>query len=120
MRGMPVIVLTSAGAKSDDTQDRMRVEHNGQYAMVASWGGALSNPVWYHITTSRRTSTSSCTLQNGAVKRDYLAGFAGGEERDLWCERVSIDLQPETPLGASASDFNADRECRTRSLPDRP
>ena len=26
----------------------MRVEHDGEYAVVASWAAPPSNPVWYH------------------------------------------------------------------------
>ena len=46
LRGMPVIILTSHGAKSGDVRKTplMRVEHEGQYAVVASMGGAPSTP----------------------------------------------------------------------------
>ena len=49
LRGMPVIVLTSVGAKSGLLRKTalMRVEHDGVYAVVASLGGAPKHPVWY-------------------------------------------------------------------------
>ncbi len=48
-KGMPVIVLTSVGAKSGMLRKTalMRVEHDGDYAVVASRGGAPTHPVWY-------------------------------------------------------------------------
>ena len=50
MRGMPIVVVTSAGAKSGKLRKMplMRVEHGGEYAVVASLGGAPQHPVWYH------------------------------------------------------------------------
>jgi hypothetical protein len=42
LRGRPIIVLTSVGAKSGKLRKTalMRVEHDGVYAVVASLGGA--------------------------------------------------------------------------------
>jgi deazaflavin-dependent oxidoreductase (nitroreductase family) len=50
LRGRPVIVLTSVGAKTSKLRKTplMRVEHDGVYAVVASLGGAPKHPVWYH------------------------------------------------------------------------
>jgi deazaflavin-dependent oxidoreductase (nitroreductase family) len=50
LRGMPVIVLTSLGAKSGKLRKNplMRVEHAGEYAVIASKGGAPENPTWYY------------------------------------------------------------------------
>ncbi len=47
--GMPVILLTTVGAKSGKIRKTplMRVEHDGVYAVVASQGGAPKHPVWY-------------------------------------------------------------------------
>ncbi|MGA7418689.1 MAG: nitroreductase/quinone reductase family protein, partial [Acidimicrobiales bacterium] len=47
---LPVIVLTSRGAKSGKIRKSplMRVEHDGRYAVVASKGGAPEHPVWYY------------------------------------------------------------------------
>ena len=49
-QGKPVIVLTSVGAKTGKLRKTplMRVEHDGEYAIVASLGGAPKNPVWYY------------------------------------------------------------------------
>ena len=48
--GMPIIVVTTRGAKSGKVRKNplMRVEHDGEYALVASKGGAPENPEWFH------------------------------------------------------------------------
>ncbi len=53
--GMPVILLTTVGAKSGKIRKTplMRVEHDGVYAVVASQGGAPKHPVWYFNTSGR-------------------------------------------------------------------
>ena len=68
---MPIIVLTTVGAKSGGLRKTalMRVEHEGRYAVVASKGGAPDEPKW--ATNMRRHP--QVELQDGAVKRDYLA-----------------------------------------------
>ena len=50
--GIPVIIVTMKGAKSGKVRKigLMRVEHEGEYALVASYGGAPKHPVWYHTT----------------------------------------------------------------------
>src|SRR6195952_1201743 len=50
LRGRPVIILTTIGAKTGLVRKVpvMRVEHDGQYVAVASLGGAPKNPVWYY------------------------------------------------------------------------
>ena len=49
LRGMKVVLLTSVGAKSGKLRKTplMRVEHDGDYVVVASKGGAPEHPVWY-------------------------------------------------------------------------
>ena len=49
MKGMPIILLTTVGAKTGKLRKTplMRVEHGGEYAVVASLGGAPKTPVWY-------------------------------------------------------------------------
>jgi hypothetical protein len=47
--GVPVITVTMRGNKSGSIRKEalMRVEHDREYALVASKVGALANPVWY-------------------------------------------------------------------------
>ena len=50
LKGKPVILLTTIGAKTGKIRKTplMRVEHSGEYAVVASLGGAPKHPAWYH------------------------------------------------------------------------
>ena len=92
MRGKPVIVLTSVGAKTGKLRKTalMRVEHDGLYAVVASLGGAPENPVWYH----NLKANPHVELQDGAVKRDYLARELSGAEKATWWERA-VEAWPD-------------------------
>ncbi|MFC8232695.1 nitroreductase family deazaflavin-dependent oxidoreductase [Streptomyces sp. NPDC056661] len=86
MRGMPVIILTTRGAKSGKVRKTplMRVEHDGAYAVVASLGGAPRHPVWYHnITADPRVE-----LQDGPVRQDMNAREVTGDEKRVWWERA--------------------------------
>ena len=86
LRGMPVIVMTSVGAKTGKLRKNalMRVEHDGVYAVVASLGGAPKHPVWYY----NLTAEPHVELQDGAVKRDYTAREVTGDEKAVWWERA--------------------------------
>jgi deazaflavin-dependent oxidoreductase (nitroreductase family) len=86
LRGRPIIVLTTVGAKTGKLRKNalMRVEHEGEYAVVASKGGNDRNPTWYHNLVAH----PHVELQDGAVKLDYLARELAGEERELWWERA--------------------------------
>ena len=86
MRGMPIVLLTSVGAKSGLLRKTplMRVEHDGVYAIMASLGGAPKHPVWYYNVVAH----PHVELQDGAVKRDYLAREVEGEERATWWDRA--------------------------------
>ena len=86
MKGMPVILLTTVGAKTGKLRKTplMRVEHDGQYAIVASLGGAPKNPVWYYnVVKNPRVE-----LQDGPVTGDYDAREVFGEEKAQWWERA--------------------------------
>ncbi|THA36164.1 nitroreductase family deazaflavin-dependent oxidoreductase [Streptomyces sp. A1277] len=86
MRGMPVIVLTTVGARSGKIRKTplMRVEHDGLYAVVASQGGAPKHPVWYH----NLVADPRAELQDGPVRRDMTAREVTGEEKAAWWERA--------------------------------
>ena len=86
LRGMPVIVLTTVGAKSGKLRKNalMRVEHDGEYAVVASLGGSPSHPVWYYNVVAN----PHVELQDGATRRDYTAREVTGAEKALWWERA--------------------------------
>jgi len=71
LNGLPVIILTSLGAKSGKVRKSplMRVEHDGEYAVVASLGGAPNHPVWYYNVLA----DPHVELQDGPVREDYVA-----------------------------------------------
>src|SRR4051794_18678738 len=86
LKGRPIILLTSVGAKSGMLRKTalMRVEHDGVYAVVASLGGAPKHPVWYF----NITANPHVELQDGAEKHDYLAREVHGDEKAVWWERA--------------------------------
>jgi F420H(2)-dependent quinone reductase len=88
LRGMPVIVLTSVGAKTGKLRKTalMRVEHDGEYAVIGSMGGAPKHPVWYYNVVKN----PHVELQDGRVKLDYLAREVSGTERAIWWERAVV------------------------------
>lgn len=87
MRGVPIIVLTTVGAKSGGLRKTalMRVEHEGDYAVVASKGGAPAPPQWYW----NMRKNPHVELQDGARKRDYLARELSDDERTAWWARAT-------------------------------
>jgi deazaflavin-dependent oxidoreductase (nitroreductase family) len=105
LNGRPVIILTSVGAKTRKVRKTplMRVEHDGEYAVVASLGGAPQNPVWYY----NLTVNPHVELQDGPVRKDYRAREASGEERATWWERAV----------ATWPDYAAYQEKTTRTIP---
>ena len=92
LRGRPIILLTSVGARSGTLRKTalMRVEHDGAYAVVASQGGAPKHPVWYHNLKAH----PHVELQDGAIKLDYIAREVEGDEKAIWWERA-VDTWPD-------------------------
>ena len=89
--GKPVVLLTTVGAKTGKLRKNplMRVEHGGEYAVVASMGGAPKNPVWFHnITKNPRVE-----LQDGTRAGDYEAREVFGDEKSVWWQRA-IEVWP--------------------------
>ena len=86
LNGLPVIVLTTIGAKTGKLRKTplMRVEHDGEYAVVASQGGAPKHPVWYF----NLRKDPHVELQDGPVKRDYIAREVTGDEKAEWWRRA--------------------------------
>jgi deazaflavin-dependent oxidoreductase (nitroreductase family) len=87
LRGRPIIVLTSVGAKSGKLRKTalMRVEHDGVYAVVASLGGAPKHPVWYY----NLKANPHVELQDGPTTRDYIAREVIGDEKANWWVRAT-------------------------------
>jgi F420H(2)-dependent quinone reductase len=92
LKGKPVILLTTIGAKSGKVRKTplMRVEHNGEYAVVASLGGAPKHPVWYFNVKKN----PGVELQDGPVHGDYVAREVIGDEKAAWWERA-VEAWPD-------------------------
>ena len=92
LKGKLVILLTTVGAKTAKLRKTplMRVEHNGEYAVVASLGGAPKNPVWFHNIVKH----TRVELQDGAATGDYEAREVFGEEKASWWQRA-VEVWPD-------------------------
>ncbi|POX46199.1 nitroreductase family deazaflavin-dependent oxidoreductase [Streptomyces sp. Ru72] len=90
--GLPVVILTTLGAKSGKIRKTpvMRVEHEGRYAVVASLGGAPKHPVWYHNLKQHPT----VELQDGPQRQEMTAREVTGEEKAVWWERAVAAYPP--------------------------
>lgn len=88
----PIVVITSKGAKSGKLRKNpvMRVEHDGVYAAVASYGGSPQHPVWYYNFIAH----PEVELQDGPEPHLYRARIAEGEEREIWWERAVALYEP--------------------------
>jgi deazaflavin-dependent oxidoreductase (nitroreductase family) len=91
MKDLPVIVLTTKGARTGNIRKSplMRVENDGKYLIVASLGGAPSHPVWYHNVVANPT----VEIQDGATRQDMATRELDGDEREVWWKRA-VDAFP--------------------------
>jgi deazaflavin-dependent oxidoreductase (nitroreductase family) len=91
--GLPIIIVTTRGNKTGKLRKTalMRVEHEGEYALVASMGGAPKHPVWYHNLVADPTAV---TIQDGPEPFDAEVHEAEGEERAAWWERAVAAFPP--------------------------
>ncbi len=90
--GLPIVVVTSRGAQSGKLRKNpvMRVEHEGQYALVASKGGDPANPAWY----ANMVADPVVEIQDGPMPLEYAVRELEGEERNLWWERAVAAYPP--------------------------
>jgi deazaflavin-dependent oxidoreductase (nitroreductase family) len=86
LEDVPVVILTTLGAKSGKIRKSplIRVEHDGNYAVVASAGGAPKHPVWYH----NAVADPRVELQDGPARQDMLAREVAGDEKAVWWARA--------------------------------
>jgi F420H(2)-dependent quinone reductase len=84
--GLPIVVVTTRGNKSGKVRKTplMRVEHDGEYALVASKGGAPQHPVWYY----NLVADPDVQIQDGPEPAEYAVREVSGEERQLWWDRA--------------------------------
>src|SRR5580700_10885738 len=85
--GLPIIVVTTRGNKSGKVRKTplMRVEHAGEYALVASKGGAPEHPVWYYNLIA---DPQHVALQDGPEPFDVTVRQVDGDEKAAWWDRA--------------------------------
>ena len=104
--GLPVIVVTTRGNKTGKIRKHalMRIEHDGEYALIASMGGAPNNPVWYY---NLKADPDAVTIQDGADRFDAHVRELSGDERKTWWERA-VAVYP---------DYEVYQQATTRIIP---
>lgn len=85
--GIPVIIVAMRGAKSGQVRKiaLMRVEHDGSYLLVASKGGADTNPDWYF---NLLANPREVTVQDGPEPHWVEVREIDGDEYDEWWNRA--------------------------------
>lgn len=90
--GLPIIVMTTVGHKSGKVRKVpvMKVEHDGEYAVIASVGGRPKNPGWYH----NLVADAKVTIQDGPAPFETEVRLVDGDERAAWWERAVAAFPP--------------------------
>jgi deazaflavin-dependent oxidoreductase (nitroreductase family) len=91
--GLPIIVVTTRGAKTGAIRKMalMRVEHDGEYALVASMGGAPKHPVWYH---NLQAHPDDVMIQDGPEPFAVSVREVDGDEKATWWDRAVAAYPP--------------------------
>jgi deazaflavin-dependent oxidoreductase (nitroreductase family) len=91
--GLPIVLVATRGNKSGKIRKTplMRVEHDGEYALVASQGGAPRHPVWYF---NLKADPAAVTVQDGPEPFDAVVREVEGDERARWWERAVAAYPP--------------------------
>jgi F420H(2)-dependent quinone reductase len=91
--GLPIIIVTTRGARSGKIRKTalMRVEHDGEYALVASMGGAPKHPVWYF---NLKADPTAVMIQDGPEPWDAEVREVDGDERAEWWGRAVAAFPP--------------------------
>jgi deazaflavin-dependent oxidoreductase (nitroreductase family) len=91
--GLPIVIVTTRGSRSGKLRKfgLMRVEHGGEYALVASKGGAPEHPLWYH---NLKADPTALMVQDGPEALDFEAREVSGQERAQWWERAVVAYPP--------------------------
>ena len=91
--GLSIVIVTTRGHRSGKIRKTplMRVEHEGQYALVASQGGAPKHPYWYFNLVA---DPNDVQIQDGPTPLDYSVREVDGDERAIWWERAVSAFSP--------------------------
>jgi deazaflavin-dependent oxidoreductase (nitroreductase family) len=85
--GLPIVIVTMRGNKSGKVRKLalMRVEHDGEYALVASLGGSPKHPVWYY---NLKANPDEVILQDGPEPFEVRVREVTGDEKAAWWDRA--------------------------------
>ena len=85
--GLPVIIVTMRGHRSGKIRKApvMRVELDGEYALVASKGGDPKNPDWY---ANIKAHPDEISIQDGPDVFDFAVRELDGDKREQWWKRA--------------------------------
>ena len=88
-----MIIVTTRGGKTGKVRkmELMRVEHNGEYALVASMGGAPKHPVWYW---NLKAHPNDVMIQDGPAPFGVEVRELSGDERAPWWDRAVAAFPP--------------------------
>jgi deazaflavin-dependent oxidoreductase (nitroreductase family) len=102
---VPILLLTVTGAKSGEkrTHPLAYTSDGERMVIIASKGGAPTNPAWYH----NLVANPVVTVEVGEERFDARASVASGEERERLYD-AQATLLPQ---------FNEYREKTTRQIP---
>jgi F420H(2)-dependent quinone reductase len=91
--GLPIVVVTTKGNKSGKVRKTplMRVEHEGEYALVASKGGAPEHPEWFY---NLEAHPDEVTVQDGPAPFRVTVREVEGDEKAEWWERAVAAYPP--------------------------
>ncbi len=89
--GIPIIVMWTIGASSGLLRKvpLMRVESHGEYAIIASKGGAPEHPAWYH----NLVADPDVRIQDGPAPSDFRVELVDGDERQRWWD-LGVSVYP--------------------------
>ena len=91
--GIPIVIVTTRGNKTGKIRKfaLMRVEHNGDYALVASMGGSPKHPVWYY---NLKADPTNVMVQDGPEPFWVEVREVSGDEKAEWWERAVAVFPP--------------------------
>jgi deazaflavin-dependent oxidoreductase (nitroreductase family) len=91
--GLPIIIVAARGHKTGKLRKWpvMRVEHDGEYALVASKGGAPEHPVWYF---NLKAAPDEVAIQDGPEPVNVEVTELSGPPRAEWWERAVVAYPP--------------------------
>jgi deazaflavin-dependent oxidoreductase (nitroreductase family) len=91
--GIPIVIFTTRGPRTGKIRKTpvMRVEHEGEYVLVASKGGAPDNPQWYYNLVA---FPDDVELQDGPEPFGVEVRQLSGDEYEQWWERAVAVFPP--------------------------